>query len=46
MLQNQSLVTQSEFLDWIKMSPQVIVWLPTLSRLVLAETGQYLQLIP
>lgn len=35
------MVCENEFLSWMERNPQVVVWLPTLSRIVIAETGKY-----
>ena len=36
---NSDRIMLEEFLDWMIAEPQTIVWLPTLHRLAVSETG-------
>ena len=39
-------VSAEEFIEWMIAEPQTIVWLPTLHRLAVSETGTYTESVP
>jgi dystrophin len=38
---NPSEINLQNFLEWLKLEPQSIVWLPVLHRLIVAETARH-----
>ena len=38
---NSAEITLNQFLDWLKLEPQSIVWLPVMHRLAAAETARH-----